>query len=434
VNIHQILSRHVIYRILIQGLSAFSAILASSILGETAYGQISYFILNASLLTIVCSLGVDAAIIYWLNQQKISTKYVWKLTTHFALVLVIVLPVLEYFLNLYGKSLFSNAPNLIYTLAGIIYVICNVCGSFLLAVLSAKLLFKISNLVWIGANSFVFIGYLFFKIGIFHSLTAEKAIIILGISQLIFVLLSYLVYRGILTTSDNAERKVPFRELMSYSLVLFFSNLVQFLVYRLDFWILDYTHGEGALGVFALFNQWIQLIWFIPRNIAVVFYSFSSSDSDQAFKQLTFYIKLVFWGTILGAAPAMVIVWGLLQWHDMASFASYYKVFAILYISEPLFCTAILIAAYLSATGKVSINMKFSLISLFISLVASIALIPRWGIYGAGVEELFVYSMQGIFFLIYFSRRYNTPITKCLLINKDEFVRLKSLFKRWIKF
>ncbi len=58
----------------------------------------------------------------------------------------------------------------------------------------------------------------------------------------------------------------------SYSFIVFITNVIQIFAYRVDYWIVDYYHGESELGVYALATKLAQVLWVLPGVFAGIIF------------------------------------------------------------------------------------------------------------------------------------------------------------------
>jgi O-antigen/teichoic acid export membrane protein len=194
-------------------------------------------------------------------------------------------------------------------------------------------------------------------------------------------------------------------ESVKFGAKVFAGEVVGFLHYRLDIYLILFWRGNFEVGIYATAAFLSELIWMIPRGLyAPVFAEISKRGLSKK------AIKKVAW-SVLGITAVMALIAAfliapaikLLYGND---FITSVKPFIILLpgtvmLSIPKFLEAPLIAEM----GSPEILIQGKAAGLAINVLMNLWLIPRYGLSGAAVASSVSYSIQTFIFVFLFKKR-----------------------------
>ncbi len=197
-------------------------------------------------------------------------------------------------------------------------------------------------------------------------------------------------------------------KLFRYSAVALVANVVSFLAYRVDYWILKgfspQIISNAALGNYIQVAKLVHLFLFAPTIVATVVFPTSAAKTDLKFNKE--FKKMIWRVLVLNTAACFVLLisgkW-LFTFLYGDSFSLMYQCFvfsapAILAISVTR-----LLASYFAGTNRVKYNLTGGLIALVIIVLLNFSLIPLMGINGAALADSVGYISCMIFLLVFFS-------------------------------
>lgn len=192
--------------------------------------------------------------------------------------------------------------------------------------------------------------------------------------------------------------------LLRYSGMALVANLVAFLAYRVDYWLLKSFPGiidETALGNYIQVSKLVQLFLFAPTVVATVVFPFIASrqagEFDKETRQITIRVLLL---NILACSVLSIVGRWIFPWLFGKSFSFMYSCFlfsipAILAIS-----VIRILASFFAGVNKIIYNLTGSLIALVTIILLNLWLIPLMGINGSAIADSSGYLLYLAYLLI----------------------------------
>ncbi len=198
---------------------------------------------------------------------------------------------------------------------------------------------------------------------------------------------------GWLLKNDLRERsgRAGLRVVMSFSLPSYTGNVVQFLNYRLDLFLVNAMVGLRAVGLYALAVSVAQLLWLVSQSAASVLLPRVASEVDATREtaavrsaqvaRLTLYVTTA-GAVFLGLCGQFFIpvIYG-------EKFRESLQPFLLLLPGITGFSLAVVLASHIAGSGRPSINMIVSSMALVVTLMLDLTLIPRIGVSGAAIAS-----------------------------------------------
>jgi O-antigen/teichoic acid export membrane protein len=190
------------------------------------------------------------------------------------------------------------------------------------------------------------------------------------------------------------------RSFSSFSAIVLITNLIQFVAFRADYWLISIFYDHSAVGIYSQASKFAQLLWIIPGVLAgLIIPALKNEDqklSDAKFIslcRLSFYIHIIL--TMLLILVSFIIYMFFLP-------GIYYDGFFSLILMTPgylFFTTTTLIAAYFSANRFLKINLLGSVLCCVLIVLLDMLLIPTLSYKGAAIANLVAYSITTIYFI-----------------------------------
>jgi O-antigen/teichoic acid export membrane protein len=197
--------------------------------------------------------------------------------------------------------------------------------------------------------------------------------------------------------------KLNIHSLISFSLVVFITNTIQFLAYRIDYWIILHYHNVGEVGIYAQANRFAQLLWVIPNIMAALMIpAITSPGSKFRNTEFSALFRGLVYVSILIALGVGLMSFLLYRYFLPQDYSEGLTALIIMIPGFYFFVITILIAAWFSAKRMLWINFWGSLICLGCIFIADILLIPSFGINGAAVSNTIGYMLATFFFIYKF--------------------------------
>lgn len=393
------------------------------LLGVSESGVFFYDITLLSFLILVLSWSIESGITYYVVKDNAVIRSV--VTILFPLVAFQVL--LSWLILRY---IHLSIP----LFFALLFVLGNLCNSYFSAVFYAKKWFVLLHIISCCINFLVILflvyGYLF--LGAEYHLY-YSAIYIAGIAFQAFLLVLIILFRYRKGDTVPVNFKPLVIKIFTYSSVAFISNMVFFLVTRIDYFYVEKYCSPIALGNYVQVSKFGQLLILVPSIIAGMVFPYTAdkrkSITLQKIQQLCKMISLLFIPVTL-----LFILTG--NWILPFIFG---KGFSLMYVAMLLYMPGFfalsiisILAAYLAGEKHLNANLTASVLALIIVIVGDVLLIPFFGINAAAAVSSIAYIACGCYLLYFYKVKYNCTSTAFFLFKRRELIYiLKQLIKRF---
>jgi O-antigen/teichoic acid export membrane protein len=197
------------------------------------------------------------------------------------------------------------------------------------------------------------------------------------------------------------------RRVLSFGSRAHVSNVVAFLNYRADLFLLNLMRDPATVGVYSVSVALGERLWIMSRSVGTVMLpriaSQKTTESDR--RQLTPMVaRHVLWLSVAMAALVFVFAQPLIR-------LLYGEEFAVAALGLQLLLPGIvllshnrILAADIAGRGHPGINARFSVFGVVVNVVANLILIPHWGVAGASLSTTLSYSLVSVLGLIAYVR------------------------------
>lgn len=430
----KIVASNIVYRGLNIGVVFFINILLSRLAGVNGYGVLSLLIANAGIFNLLSGFGADSGITYHSASGKLSPSKILGFILFIVLFQAGALALTEFgFRAVSGHFFLFRENELAYGWLGLAFLLSISITEKYAALLSGKQQFSLVSKVLLISNCCMLILF-----SIFYFVTGSKSLffyftayIILNLLQALLMIMAYHVWN-----QNPLQVERPGREdiklFFSYSFFAFVINVIQFLAYRVDYWLLDHYKGGDELGWYSLAVRLAQLFWIIPLLLAgfifpVVANRQNKSNNDNKMLALIRAMNMV---NIIAGISLFFLVPFLVPFLFGKEYDNSVFLFQVLLPGVLLFCNATILAAFFGGKGKLVINFWGSLLCLASVFLLDILLIPSWGMKGAAIASTIGYSITAVYFMVIYCYSYKVSMAKLLLPEKNDWNSILNIFRR----
>lgn len=218
------------------------------------------------------------------------------------------------------------------------------------------------------------------------------------------------------------------RQLLRYSLQAFAANLLFFMVYRVDYWLVNYFCADKALlGNYIQVSKLAQVFFIVPGIVATTVFSVTAAGEKAAMgttvQRLSRFI-------FTGAALICAVLAGVGHWLFPAifgeGFTQMYGPFLLLVPGILAIATLYPYTAYYAGKNKVRHNIVGSLLALVTIVAADCLLIPVWNISGAALASSLGYLVYEGYILRQFKKEYGIRLRDCFILQKQDWEILRQ--------
>ena len=415
------------------------------IMGAEYSGMFFYAIAILTFFTLVISWSIESGITYYGSNEPINI-----LSLSIAILPLLLLQVIISWLllNLIETPIDKNLCWL--------FVISNLTIVYFSALYYAQKKFLSLNLVVCGVNILVVVMlcYLFFRPHHIANDEVTNKLLILTWRNIFdnypgkvyssfywapFIYFSGFLLQGIILMIVFFSKpgliifpiKIPLiliKQVLAYSSVALISNILFFLVTRVDYYFVQKYCDEVALSNYVQVSKLGQLLILLPSMMAAVIFPFSSGKDDADYlDKLKLLCRVI---TLLFIPAALVIIIGgywLFPWLFGPGFNFMYAAF-LWYLSGFYSLSIVtLLAAYLAGKAMINSNMKASLAALVVVITGDILLIPVWGIYAAAAVSSAAYIACLVYLLWVYKIKLGVKFADFLVFKSGDF---KTLFSK----
>lgn len=186
------------------------------------------------------------------------------------------------------------------------------------------------------------------------------------------------------------------------------TNLMQFVAYRIQFYLIDLATGKEAVGVFSTAVSLAEAVWMITQSISLVQLSrIVQSDDKQAAAQWSlpwFKISIILSAVVLG--PLLLLPKTVFAWIFGADFGQIPALLLALAPGVLALAGSNILAHYFAGTAQLRFNLGASLLSLVVVVTTSYLLLPQWGIVGAAMASSFAYIFGALWLMWQFKKQH----------------------------
>ncbi|RYF80081.1 MAG: hypothetical protein EOO03_17635, partial [Chitinophagaceae bacterium] len=256
-----------VIRVLYLSLMFLAGLVLSNIALPEKFGTISLLVLNASLLSVITSLGADTMVMYKVSNKEWGHAKAARFTWMAIAVQVTLFFLLEIGSLLFWQKTLLSGEGPAFLLLDTAYFVGLLLTEKYLALLYAFHRAKMANIL-LACSALL---YLILLLLVFYVKTVSFQIVFsvfAGQSFLQGLLLLLFFYRGPREKETAFLHLREFVSLVSLSSVVMITNVIQLLAYRVDFWVIQYFWDKYEVGIYAQANKFANLCWLVPNIFA----------------------------------------------------------------------------------------------------------------------------------------------------------------------
>ncbi|PIZ56649.1 hypothetical protein COY23_02805 [bacterium (Candidatus Torokbacteria) CG_4_10_14_0_2_um_filter_35_8] len=418
-------------------LGAMAGVILARVLGVEGKGAYALVLLVPKMAVTLGNLGIRGANIYFLGKKEKEERNIIANSLFLAFIIgLFIIFIIFIIFSPLRENFFSGVPQN-YLYFGIFSIPFLLLSSYFNGVIIAKDLIKklVVKDVVINVISLLLLGLTvwYFKLGLIAALVVWFIILVVdAFINFVFV--------------NQASRKIKwrfsvpvFKESIVYGLKIYLGNLVQFLNYRLDMFLVSFFMGVRFVGFYSIAVSLAELIWYFPDSFATMLFPRVSSSSEKENNRFTPLVTrnvalLLLIEILFILVTGRFVVWLLYGEGFFPSLRPFY----FLLPGVLILGFGKILSADLAGRGKPVINAYISIVALFINISLNIYLIPKMGMSGAALASTISYTVTGILTIIYFIKLTGCKLSKILFVQKEDFAYYrdfinKKLLKRGIK-
>lgn len=427
-NIQKLLYQNIFWR----GLFFVSGFLLNILIARhfdaAITGWIYYLFTIFSFLTLIGSFSLEAGLVYFGSKEEISQEKLLSFSLLWTFIIALIV-VLSYFIMI---GIGIDIPMIKFRYA-LLFICGNILLTFITSLFYARQNYITSNVISIAVNFLLII--LLINVASETGLTNEVFIFIYFGSFLLtgIVLLAifsnhfYFPKFGMI---KNAELKKLFR----YSMLAFFSNIVFFLLYKIDYWFVNRYCSLEELGNYIQISKVAQMFFILPGILASSLFSLISGNHiSKVEATLKIVSRTIFFLYLVGCGILIIFGKWLFPFVFGESFSGMYRPFLFLIPGILALSTLYTLTAYFSGKNKVAVNLKGSILALIIIVIGDALLIPKFGIVAAAMVSSVGYISYNIYVIVIFNKIHHSGMIDFFYFRLNDLKKLKESVLKNIK-
>lgn len=197
---------------------------------------------------------------------------------------------------------------------------------------------------------------------------------------------------------DENDQKVTFNKVVRYGFGTEISAVVQFLNYRLIFYVIHFQLGDASLGLFSVAVALTESVWILSRSIVVNQYSKIINSSNALHKRVLTKMSLSYTALFCGVA-LLVLCFIPASWFNFIINKDVHQIKELIYYLAPGSLAIAISNAYghyFSGTGKFLVNNYKSMIGLVSMLVIAFFTVDHYGLVGGAMAMTIGYLLSSL--------------------------------------
>tara|TARA_B100001059_G_scaffold235749_1_gene282637 strand:+ start:299 stop:1621 length:1323 start_codon:yes stop_codon:yes gene_type:complete len=423
-----------IRQVLSIGFGLLATMIIARVLGAEGQGKYTLAILLPTLLYTLLNSGLSASTVYFIGKGKYTDDEVYSTNLLSSLLLsafsmlvggVIVLFFKEYFFEGLASQL------LVYTLLilPLIFLQRN-----LQTIFQGKEEFEKFNLIVI-LNQF---GLLFFSFVFLYVLDLGLigAIFSFASSQLIMLFASfYFLHQSYGLFWPKKYSIQYFKEGFTFGVKGHLSNVLSFVNYRIDMFLIAYFIDDVAVGIYSIAVLLVERVWLVSQSVSTVLFArVANLNTDFERNRFTsLAARNTFFITFLGGLFLAIFS----HWIIVILFGDEYvnSIIPFLYMipGVVIFSLGKVLANDFTGRGYPEINTYIAFVVALTNFGLNIWLIPTYGIKGAALATSTSYILDSTIKSIIFSIKNKVSILDIVIIKMSDFQLFKTEFLKLYK-
>ena len=408
----------------------FSAMIIARILGADGQGKYALIILLPNMFYTLFNAGTPTSTVYFLGQKEYLLEDIFKTNLIIAIVLSVVTGILScLFIYIYQDVFYEHIEWSILATSLIslpfIFLTKN-----LQVIFQGKEEFEKFNLVVILNQLGVFVFCIVFLIFLEWSLFGAVAAFVSS-QLLVFSTLFYFLKQEFnLTLNTGRFSKSYCKNSFSYGLKGHISNILAFINYRVDLFIIAYYLNDVAVGLYSVAVTIVERIWVVSQSVSTVLFARVSNlntDIERA-KFTAIVARNVLFISFLGGVLLYFFGGWLIYLLFGKEFTDSITPFIWLIPGVVLLSFARILSNFFSGIGKPEINTYVASFTTILNIGLNIYLVPKFGVIGAAIATSITYTLNMVIKTTIYAVMNKMSLFEFLLVKSTDF----GFYKKYI--
>jgi O-antigen/teichoic acid export membrane protein len=398
-----------------------TSLLVARGLGPTGKGSYDLGIATAGLLTLAIGLSLPGGIAYAVAQRKSSPSTLARLLVALAGAQAAIAALVLLVGTAIASDFFGSLPGLA-TGALVVIIAANTLVASLRGILVGVESIGRASLLDLLGRLLTFSGIACALVLSLLSRELADYVELLWATALAGVISCLLAWAALRQARRAPAGPPGARVILAFSLPAHLGNLVQFLNYRLDLFLVSAFATVASVGIYALAVSFAQMAWLAPSAIAVALLPRIAAEAgggvgatDVARVARVSFALSVLAALVLsvGGPPVIAVLYG----HEFGEAGGQ---LLLLLPGITLFGPAIVLASYIAGLGRQKLNMYVSIVALVVTIAFDLLLIPPLAGYGAAIASTLSYATTAVLTFAVASRMGSLTLVDMLIPRRED--------------
>lgn len=371
-------------------------------LGPEGSGAFAIALLVPTFMAKFLNLGIVAANVYYVASERFSLVQVWASSRDLILFVALVGTALAVALIMsFGERVLPGIERMVLLSALLIFPF-SLIASLVIGIFQALQDFRSFNIAFLMQPSIALCGV--FSVWIMGASSLPFILFAMVVSHLLAMLgMLLLLSRKLPLMAVTEDRLAYLRPALSYGGQAHFSNILTFLNYRLDLFLVNFFLGPAAAGIYTVAIRLVEQLWMVSQAVSIVIFPrlsaiYGTQTDKNAYTPIL--ARSVMWLTLLGSVALALIADPLIDFLFGPEFALANPALLILLPGIILFSCGRVLANDVAARGLVTLNLALAGLVLIINTIANLILIPQIGLIGAAIATTIAYTVSFLMSII----------------------------------
>lgn len=401
------------------GLAFISSIIIARILGPDGKGIYAFVFLVPAIASTIIKMGINSSSVYFIGKRRFAVNrivgnalfYSISSGTLIAVFLLAFVPFINryYNQNAYSIYLYLTIPLIpfLLTIENIYYVLLALRKMILLSG------FRIIRPFIYVLSLILF--YYFLRLSVYTAITAN---IIAMFSALFFGF--YVLIRDRKFTGLVVDKEI-LKETIKYGAKQHLGTIFQFFNYRVDMLIIAALLTQADLGLYSISVLIAEMVWYLPNSIGQILFTKTSTEKESANQFTPLICRSIFLITLLICLLLFFISDLIIILLFTSRFSPSAMALKLLLPGVLFLSISKILGSDLAGRGFPQYTSIASGISLIVTIVFDLLLIPRFGINGASLASSISYFASSIVIIYLFIRISHVKLYDILILKSDDF-------------
>ena len=407
-----------------------SAMIIARTLGVDGQGKYALIILLPNMFYTLFNIGLPSSTVYYIGQREYSLENIFKTNLLTATILSFFTVIFSFlFIYLYQDIFYKQIELsiLILSLISLPFIFLN---KSLQVIFQGKEEFEKYNLIVILNQLGVFAFCILFLFFLEWNLEGAVAAFVSTQILILSVLFYFLKREFKLTFFKGSFSNSYFKNSLSYGLKGHVSNILAFINYRVDLFIIAYFLNDASVGLYSIAVTVVERIWVVSQSVSTVLFarvSNLSTDVERANFTAVVARNVMFISLIGGLLLYFLGSW-IIKLLFGASFIDAVVPFILLLPGVVLLSFARILSNFFSGIGRPEINTYVAFFTTVLNIGLNIYLVPKLGLVGAAIATSITYASNMLIKTTIFGRMNKMFFLDFLLVRSTDF----ALYKNYI--